>query len=61
MQGNYWGSSLWILCNRSTTDNIFCIHQILEKKEECNEEVHQLLTLSRRTTYIYMLRSETFK
>jgi hypothetical protein len=26
---------------RSTTDHIFCIHQILEKKWEYNEAVHQ--------------------
>ena len=29
-------------CNRPTTDHIFCICQILEKKWEYNEEVHQL-------------------
>jgi len=28
--------------NRSTTDHIFCIRQILEKKWENNEAVHQL-------------------
>ena len=28
--------------NRSTIDHIFCIHQILEKKWEYNEPVHQL-------------------
>jgi hypothetical protein len=28
--------------NRSTTDQIFSIHQILEKKWEYNETVHQL-------------------
>jgi len=28
--------------NRSTTDHIFCIRQILEKKWECNQAVHQL-------------------
>jgi len=28
--------------NRSTTDHIFCIRQILEKKWEYNEVVHQL-------------------
>jgi hypothetical protein len=27
---------------RSTVDTIFCIHQILEKKWEYNETVHQL-------------------
>jgi hypothetical protein len=26
----------------TTTDQIFCIHQILEEKLECNETVHQL-------------------
>jgi hypothetical protein len=30
------------LCNRSTTDQIFCIHQTLEKKWEYNETVHQV-------------------
>jgi hypothetical protein len=29
-------------CIRSTTDNIFYIHQILEKKWEYNEALHQL-------------------
>jgi len=29
-------------CNRSTTGHIFCIRQILEKKWEYYEEVHQL-------------------
>jgi hypothetical protein len=29
--------------NRSTTDQIFCICQILEKKWEYNEVVHQLI------------------
>jgi len=29
-------------CNKSTIDHIFCIRQILEKKWEYNEEVHQL-------------------
>ena len=28
--------------NRSTTDHVFCIRQILEKKWEYNESVHQL-------------------
>jgi len=28
--------------NRSTTDRIFCIRQILEQKWEYNEAVHQL-------------------
>jgi hypothetical protein len=30
--------------NRSTTDQIFCIRQILEKKWEYNRTVHQLFT-----------------
>jgi len=29
-------------CNGSTSDHIFCIRQILEKKWECNEALHQL-------------------
>ena len=29
-------------CNRSTTDYVSCIHQILEKKWEYSETVHQL-------------------
>jgi hypothetical protein len=31
-------------CNRSTTDQIFCICQMLEKKWEYNETEHQLFT-----------------
>ena len=33
---------MWIPTYRSTTDHIFCIRQILEKKWEYNEAVHQL-------------------
>jgi len=33
---------MWILTQRSTTDHIFCIHQILDKKREYDEAVHQL-------------------
>jgi hypothetical protein len=29
-------------CNRSITDHMFCIRQILEKKWEYNEAAHQL-------------------
>jgi len=29
-------------CNRSTIDHIFCIRQVIEKKWEYNDEVHQL-------------------
>jgi hypothetical protein len=35
-------------CNRSTTDQLFCICQILEKKWEYNETVHQLFVTSRK-------------
>jgi hypothetical protein len=33
--------------NRSTTDQLFCIRQILEKKWEYNETVHQLFIESK--------------
>jgi hypothetical protein len=33
---------VWVLTYRSTTDKIFCIHQILEKNWEYNETVQQL-------------------
>ena len=35
--------------NRSTTDHIFCIHQILEKKWEHNEAVHKLFIDFKKT------------
>jgi hypothetical protein len=35
--------------NRSTTGQIFCIRQILEKKWEYNETVHQLFVDSKKT------------
>jgi hypothetical protein len=38
------GSSVWVRHGRSTTDQIFCICQILEKNWEYNETVHQLFT-----------------
>jgi len=52
-----------IHCNRSTTDHIFCVHQILEKKWEYNEAVHQLfidfktamIQLGRRSCIIFSL------
>jgi hypothetical protein len=34
--------------NRSTTDHIFCIPQLLEKKREYNEAVHQLFIDSKK-------------
>ena len=39
---NNCGLSCGFQCNRSTADHMFCIHQILEKKWEYNEAVHQL-------------------
>jgi hypothetical protein len=36
------GHQCWFRRNRSATDKIFCIRQILEKKWEYNETVHQL-------------------
>jgi hypothetical protein len=33
---------VWVSTNSSTTDQIFCIGQILEKTWEYNERVHQL-------------------
>jgi hypothetical protein len=35
--------------NRSTTDQIFCVHQILETKWEYNETVHQLFIDFKKT------------
>jgi len=37
--------------NRSTTDHIFCIRQILEKKWEYNEAVHQLFIHFKKAYY----------
>jgi hypothetical protein len=42
---------VWVKRNRSTTDHIFCIRQILEKKLECNETVHQLFIDFRKAYY----------
>jgi hypothetical protein len=39
---NYWNHQCGFWRNRATTDQIFCIRQILEKKWEYNETVHQL-------------------
>ena len=41
-RGNYWRYQCGFQHNRSTTDHIFCICQILEKKWEYNEAVHRL-------------------
>ena len=37
--------------NRSTTDHLFCIRQMLEKKWEYNEAVHQLFIDFKKTYY----------
>ena len=37
-----WNHQCGFRCNRSTIDHIFCIRQILEKKWEYSEPVHQL-------------------
>jgi hypothetical protein len=41
--------------NRSTTDQIFCIHQMLEKKWEHKETVHQLF-IDFKKAYISVTR-----
>jgi len=38
----WWDHQSGFRHNRSTADHIFCIRQILEKKWEYNEAVHQL-------------------
>jgi hypothetical protein len=49
MQRKLLGSSLRISMQQSTTDHIFSIHQILEKKWEYNEAVYQLFIDFKRT------------
>jgi len=46
--------------NRSTIDHVFCIRQILEKKWEYNEEVHQLFIDFKRA-YDSVRREVLFK
>jgi len=46
--------------NRSTIDHIFCIRQILEKKWEYNEDVHQLMILLGGRSYIRFSLSLVF-
>ena len=38
-------------CNRSTTDHLYCIRQMLEKKWEYSEAVHQLLNIDFKKAY----------
>jgi hypothetical protein len=38
---------MWIRRNSATTDHIFCIRQILEKKWEYNKAAHQLIDLKK--------------
>jgi hypothetical protein len=40
-RGNYWDHQCRFRRNKSTTDHIFCIRHILEKKWEYNEAVYQ--------------------
>ena len=40
--------------SRSTTDRIFCIRQILEKKWECNEEVHKIF-IDYKKVYVFLM------
>jgi hypothetical protein len=53
-------------CNRSTTDQILCIRQILGKKWEFNETVHQLFVDfkkahdSVRTVELYNILTESW-
>jgi len=46
--------------NRSTTDRKFCIRQILEKKWEYNEEVHQL-SIDFKNTYVSFRKEVLYK
>jgi hypothetical protein len=43
------GPSVWFRYNRSTTDQIFCIPQILQGKWEYNETVYQLFVEFKNT------------
>jgi hypothetical protein len=43
--GDHWCG---FQCSRSTTDHIFCICQILEKKWEYSEAVHQLFVVLKK-------------
>jgi hypothetical protein len=42
LRRNCWDNQCGFQCNRSTTDQKFCIRQVLEKKWEYNETVHLL-------------------
>ena len=46
--------------NRSTIDHIFCIRQIIERKCEYNEEVHQLF-IDFKKSYDSVLRGVLYK
>jgi hypothetical protein len=43
-------------CNSSTTDKIFCIHQILKRKWEYSETVHHRLFIDFKSAYDSMKR-----
>ena len=51
---------MWLSTHRLTIDHIFCICQILEKKWECNEEVHQLF-IEFKKTYDSVRREVLYK
>ena len=46
--------------NRSTIDHIFCIHKILDKKWEYNQEVHQLF-IDFKKAYVSVRREALYK
>jgi hypothetical protein len=50
---------MWFRHNRSTTDQILCIRQILEKKWEFNETVHQLF-IDFKKAYESVRREEVY-
>jgi hypothetical protein len=47
-------------CKRSTTDWIFLIHQILKKKWEYNETVHQLFINFKKKAHDSVRREESY-
>ena len=49
----------WFWCNRSNTDHIYCICQILEKIWEYNEAVHQLFIIIKTTTTTIIITTTT--
>ena len=56
---NYWGSSVWNWRNKSNTDQIFCIRQILEKEWEYNEAVGQLF-IDLKNAYVPVRKEDLY-